>query len=155
MAVADDVVVYVEVPSGSRNTWELDEEIRGRCHGIAFSEERPAGTATRSTPSFPSASRRFPTCRIETRVAGVFQMTDERGPDEKIIRVPLEDPAWMRVSDVHDIAGELRNEVERFFHVYEGLEEAKIETNGYGNRADAERALTGVCGRAGPPPSSS
>ena len=39
----------------------------------------------------------FPGCRIRVRVVGVFHMTDEKGPDEKVICVPLKDPAWMRV----------------------------------------------------------
>jgi hypothetical protein len=38
----------------------------------------------------------------------------------------------MRVSDVHDIAAELRNEIEHFFQVYKDLEEAKVETHRYG-----------------------
>ena len=56
-------------------------------------------------------------------------MTDEKGPDEKILCVPLKDPAWMRVADVHDIPSELRNEIEHFFQVYKDLEEAKVETS--------------------------
>ena len=86
----------------------------------------------------------FPGCRIRGRVVGVFHMADEKGPDEKIICVPLKDTAWMRVSDVHDIPAELRNEIEHFFQVYKDLEEAKVETRGYGNRADAERSSVAV-----------
>src|SRR5207245_2225829 len=83
----------------------------------------------------------FPGCRIRARPVGVFHMTDEKGPDEKIIFVPLKDPAWSRVSDIHDIPAELRNEIEHFFQVYKDLEEAKTETRGFGNRADAERII--------------
>ena len=60
----------------------------------------------------------FPGCRIRVRVVGVFYMTDEKGPDEKIICVPLKDTAFMRVHDVHDIAPEFRDEIEHFFQVY-------------------------------------
>ena len=67
----------------------------------------------------------FPGCRIRVRVVGVFHMTDEKGPDEKIICVPLKDPAWMRVHDVHDIPPEFRDEIEHFFQVYKDLEEEK------------------------------
>jgi len=52
-------------------------------------------------------------------------MADEKGLDEKIICVPLKDPAWMRISDVHDLPAELRDEIEHFFQVYKDLEEAK------------------------------
>src|SRR4026207_1076672 len=91
----------------------------------------------------------FPGCRIRVRVVGVFHMADEKGPDEKIICVPLQDPAWMRVSDVHDIPAELRNEVEHFFQVYKDLEEKKVETYGYGNRTEAERLIAEARDRAG------
>jgi Inorganic pyrophosphatase len=83
----------------------------------------------------------FPGCRIRGRVVGVFNMTDEKGSDEKIILVPLRDPAWMRVHDIHDIQPEFRDEIEHFFQVYKDLEDAKTETRGSGNRAEAERVI--------------
>ena len=83
----------------------------------------------------------FPGCRIRGRVVGVFNMTDEKGSDEKIILVPLRDPTWMRVHDIHDIHPEFRDEIEHFFQVYKDLEDAKTETRGFGNRTDAERVI--------------
>ena len=68
----------------------------------------------------------FPGCRIRARVVGVFHMTDEKGPDEKVICVPLKDTAWMRVHDIHDIPPEFRDEIEHFFQVYKDLEEKKV-----------------------------
>ncbi|HZG34438.1 MAG TPA: inorganic diphosphatase [Gaiellaceae bacterium] len=83
----------------------------------------------------------FPGCRIPARVVGVFHMTDEKGPDEKVICVPLHDPTWTRIYDVHDIPSEFRNEIEHFFQVYKDLEAKKVETRGYGNRAEAGRIV--------------
>ena len=83
------------------------------------------------------------------RVVGVFHMTDEKGPDEKILCVPLKDPAWMRVHDVHDIPPELRNEIEHFFQVYKDLEAEKVETRGFGNRAEAEVIVEEAPGEKG------
>ncbi|MBA3432724.1 MAG: inorganic diphosphatase [Actinobacteria bacterium] len=79
---------------------------------------------------------------------GVFHMADEKGPDERILCVPLKDPAWMRISDVHDLADELRDEIEHLFLVYKDLEEAKVETLGHGNRAEAERVVAEARARA-------
>jgi len=90
----------------------------------------------------------FPGCRIRVRVVGVFHMTDEKGLDDKVICVPLKDPAWMRVSDIHDIPPELRNEIEHFFQVYKDLEDAKTETRGFGNKAEAERVVSEARARA-------
>jgi inorganic pyrophosphatase len=45
------------------------------------------------------------------------------------------------VHDVHDIPPELRNEIEHFFQVYKDLEAEKVETRGFGNRAEAETVV--------------
>jgi inorganic pyrophosphatase len=58
---------------------------------------------------------------------------------------------WSRVFDIHDIAPELRNEIEHFFQVYKDLEEAKTETRGFGNRAEAEEIIEEARARAADP----
>jgi inorganic pyrophosphatase len=86
----------------------------------------------------------FPGCRIRVRVVGVFHMADEKGDDEKLICVPLSDPQWSVVSDIHDVPAQLRNEIEHFFQVYKDLEDKETVTRGFGNRVEAEAGvLTG------------
>ena len=153
--------MFVEVPMGSRNKYELDEEL-----GVIVLDRRlftsmsyPAdygfveGTLGEDGDPLDAlvlvGEPTFPGCRIRARVVGVFHMTDEKGPDEKILCVPLKDPAWMRVSDVHDITPELRNEIEHFFSVYKDLEEAKVDVRGYGNRSEAEQVIAEARERAG------
>jgi len=148
------VVVFVEVPAGSRNKYEYDPAT-----GTVMLDRRlfvsmtyPAdygfveGTLGEDGDPLDAlvlvGDPTFPGCRIASRVVGVFRMADEKGPDEKILCVPLRDPAWMRVSDVHDIPPELRNELEHFFQVYKDLEKDKAtETRGFGNRAEAEEII--------------
>ena len=155
-----DVVVYVEVPSGSRNKYELDPELGGIVldRRLFTSMSYPAdygfieGTMGEDGDPLDAlvlvGEPTFPGCRIRVRVVGVFHMTDEKGPDEKVICVPLKDPAWMRVSDIHDIPPEFRDEIEHFFQVYKDLEEGKTETRGFGNRADAEQVIEEARARA-------
>jgi inorganic pyrophosphatase len=155
-----DVVVYVEVPSGSRNKYELDPELGGIVldRRLFTSMSYPAdygfieGTMGEDGDPLDAlvlvGEPTFPGCRSRARPVGVFHMTDEKGPDEKIIFVPLKDPAWSRVYDIHDIAPELRNEIEHFFQVYKDLEEKKTETAGFGNRAEAERIIEDARARA-------
>jgi inorganic pyrophosphatase len=84
----------------------------------------------------------FPGCRIRVRPVGVFHMADEKGPDEKIICVPLHDPTWERLSDIHDVPAGLRDEIEHFFQVYKDLEQkGTVVTHGFGNRADADDVI--------------
>ena len=68
-------------------------------------------------------------------------MADEKGADEKLLCVPLNDPSWSNVSDIHDVPAQLRNEIEHFFQVYKDLENKKTETRGFGNRADAQATI--------------
>jgi inorganic pyrophosphatase len=151
--VSDYVVVFVEVPSGSRNKYELDEELgaivldRRLFTSMAYPADYGFIEGTLGGDGDPLdalvlvGEPTFPGCRIRGRVVGVFHMADEKGPDEKILCVPLRDPAWMRVSDVHDIPAELRNEIEHFFQVYKDLDLGKTETSGFGNRTQAQEIL--------------
>jgi inorganic pyrophosphatase len=156
-----DVVVFVEVPSGSRNKYEYDVESRTVMldrrlfvsmtypADYGFVEGTLGGDGDALDALVLVGDPTFPGCRIASRVVGVFHMADEKGPDEKIICVPLRDPAWMRITDVHDIPPELRNEIEHFFQVYKDLEKGTTtETRGFGNRADAEAIIDAARTRA-------
>jgi inorganic pyrophosphatase len=148
-----DVIVFVEVPLGSRNKYEVDAETghivldRRLFTSMSYPADYGFIEDTLGEDGDPLdalvlvGEPTFPGCRIRARVVGVFHMTDEKGPDAKVICVPLKDPAWMRVHDVHDIPQEFRDEIEHFFQVYKDLEEGKTETRGYGNRAEAERVI--------------
>ena len=103
-----DGVVFVEIPSGSRNKYEWDDELGGIVldRRLFTSMSYPAdygyieGTLGEDGDPLDAlvlvGEPTFPGCRIRVRAVGMFHMTDEKGPDEKIICVPLRDPAWMR-----------------------------------------------------------
>ena len=154
-----DDVVFVEIPSGSRNKYEWDTELGaivldrrlftsmsypadyGYIEGTLAEDGDPLDALVLVTePTFPG-------CRVRVRPVGLFHMTDEKGPDEKVLCVPIKDPAWGRVIDIHDVPPELRNEIEHFFQVYKDLERHKTETRGFGNRAEAEEKITAARAR--------
>jgi len=59
-------------------------------------------------------------------------MTDDAGPDAKIICVPHSDPRWDHVQDIEELPGFLLKEIEHFFEVYKQLEPGKFaSTRGY------------------------
>jgi inorganic pyrophosphatase len=155
-----DVIVFVEIPSGSRNKYEFDQALESIVldRRLFTSMSYPAdygfieGTLGEDGDPLDAlvlvGEPTFPGCRIRARPVGVFHMTDEKGPDEKVICVPFKDPSFLHVHDIHDIQIEFRNEIEHFFQVYKQLEEKKTETRGFGNRADADRLISEARDRA-------
>ena len=150
MAGADEVLVFVEIPTGTRNKYEVDAETG---HIVL---DRMLFTATRYPAEYGFiegtmgedgdpldamvfvGEPTFPGCRIRARPIGLFRMWDEKGRDEKILCVPLRDPAWSHVERIEDIRPTLRSEIEHFFQVYKDLEDKPTGTEGFG---DVDEAL--------------
>jgi inorganic pyrophosphatase len=158
---AADVVVFVEIPAGSRNKYEFDEELGGIVldRRLFTSMSYPAdygfieGTLGEDGDPLDAlvlvGDPTFPGCRVRARPIGLFYMTDEKGPDEKVICTSLNDPAWARVHDIHDLQPEYRDEIEHFFQVYKQLEKKKTATRGFGNRAEALAVIQSARARLG------
>ena len=155
-------VVFVEIPGGSRNKYEWSDELGGIVldRRLFTSMSYPAdygfieGALGEDGDPLDAlvlvSDPTFPGCRIRVRPIGVFHMTDEKGPDEKVICVPLNDPTWSALSDIHDVTAELRDEIEHFFQVYKDLDhEGKVKTRGFGNRDEAEKAIADARKRQG------
>jgi inorganic pyrophosphatase len=144
-----EAVAFIEIPAGSRNKYEFDPALGGVAldRRLFTSMSYPAdygfieGALGEDGDPLDAlvlvGDPTFPGCRIRVRPVGLFRMTDEKGPDEKIICVPLKDPMWSTVRDIHDIPAAFREEIEHFFQVYKDLEDKKTETRGFGDRAEA------------------
>ncbi|MFT4081297.1 MAG: inorganic diphosphatase [Nocardioides sp.] len=129
--------VVVEVPGGSRNKYEMDKPT-GRIYldRTLFTAARyPADygyvehTLARDGDPIDAlvlvAEPTFPGCLVRTRAVGVYQMSDENGPDEKLLCVPAEDPRWEHLRDIDDVPTHLREEIAHFFDIYKALEPGK------------------------------
>jgi inorganic pyrophosphatase len=148
-------VVFVEIPGGSRNKYEWSDELGGIVldRRLFTSMSYPSdygfveGTLAEDGDPLDAlvlvSDPTFPGCRIRVRPIGIFNMSDEKGPDEKIICVPLKDPTFANLSDVHDIPPGLRDEIEHFFQVYKDLDhKGSVVTRGFGNRSEAEEMIS-------------
>ena len=152
-ARADFVTVFVEIPAGSRNKYEVDDET-----GAIFLDRRlftstsyPAdygfieGTLGGDKDPLDAlvlaGDPTFPGCRIRARAIGLFRMTDEKGPDEKIICVSVRDPLWSKYEELDELDRPLLDEIDHFFRVYKELETTKVDTRGFGDRAEAEQVI--------------
>jgi len=83
----------------------------------------------------------FPGCRVQARVLGALEMTDEKGKDIKILAAAVRDPRMDRYSDIGDVGRHTLKEIEYFFNIYKDLEEKKTIVNGWRDRAFAESAV--------------
>lgn len=142
--------VLVEIPRGSRNKYEYDFEMkRIRFDRMLFSSMMypadygfiPETLALDGDPldvliliNEPT----FPGCVIEVKPIGVFHMADDKGPDDKIICVPVSDPIWNSLENLSDINPHLLKEIEHFFQVYKDLEKKVVDVEGWG---DLKKAL--------------
>jgi inorganic pyrophosphatase len=150
---ADAVTVIVEIPTGSRNKYELDHatgEIfldRMLFTSVRYPTDYGFIDGTLGGDGDPLdalvfvGEATFPGCRIRARPVGLFRMHDEKGEDEKILCVPLRDPMWSQVGDLEGLPPSLLDEIEHFFQVYKDLEGLSVSTDGFEDRASALRAI--------------
>jgi inorganic pyrophosphatase len=146
----ESFTVIVEIPKGSRNKYEFDHGLgRIRLDRMLFtSTSYPAdygfvpGTLAEDGDPLDALvlldEPTFPGCQVDVRVVGVFWMTDEHGPDAKLLTVPAHDPRQAQVVDLDDVPPHVLSEVEHFFDVYKDLEPGKSSsTRGWEPRAAA------------------
>ena len=149
-----EIVVFVEIPAGSRNKYEFDPELGGIVldRRLFTSMTYPAdygyieGTLGEDGDPLDAlvlvGDPTFPGCRIRVRPIGVFYMTDEKGSDEKILCASLRDPAWSRVHDIHDLQPGFATRSSTSSRSTR-LEKKKTSTRGFGNRAEAMTTISG------------
>lgn len=147
------VDVLIEIPKGSRNKYEYDFDLgKIRFDRMLFSSMMYPGDygfipQTLALDGDPldvlvlGAEPTFPMCVMEVKPIGVFHMADEKGPDEKIICVPVSDPIWNRLNDLKELNGHMIKEIEHFFKVYKDLEKKKVDTGDFGDAAEAREII--------------
>ncbi len=147
------VDVLVEIPKGTRNKYEYDfEKKRIRYDRMIFSSMHyPADygfvAETLALDGDPLdalvlvSEPTFPGCLIEVRPIGLFRMHDEKGPDAKLLCVPVNDPIWNKLKKLDDVNPHLKSEIEHFFRVYKDLEKKKVGVEGWEDEVSALEAI--------------
>ncbi len=140
----------IEIPKGSRNKYEYDKEREQiRFDRLLFSpvhyptdygfiEDTLALDGDALDALVLVWEPTFPGCLIEARPVGLFRMADEKGPDEKILCVPIHDPHWNGITRLDDVPPHLLREVEHFFSIYKDLEKKEVQVDGWEPREEAE-----------------
>lgn len=149
-----DIEVIVEIPQGSRNKYEMDHDSgRIRLDRMLFTSTRypldygfiPHTLAEDGDPLDALVmldEPTFPGCYVLARPVAVFWMSDEHGPDAKILAVPAHDPRAAGIRDLADVPPYLTAEIGHFFDIYKELEPGKsTDVRGWMDRAEAERVI--------------
>ncbi len=147
------VDVFIEIPKGSRNKYEYDmvKKVVRFDRMIFSSMHYPSDygfvTETLALDGDPIdamvlvSEPTFPGCLIEVKPIGLFKMYVEKGPDAKLLCVPVKDPIWNQINSLEDVNPHLLKEIEHFFQVYKDLEKKKVGIEGWEDKNAAIKAL--------------
>ena len=148
--MAEEIVnVFVEVPKGSRNKYEIDKETgQIRLDRVLFTSthypadygfipETLAEDGDYLDALVLMEDGTFSGCLIKARPIAMLEMWDEKGRDQKVLCVPVNAPQWDWAKDLDDIPHNLKREISHFFSVYKELEGKPSKVGEWSDRASA------------------
>ena len=143
----------VEIPKGSKVKYELDKRT-----GLLY-VDRVLHSAVHYPANYGFLPQTFcddgdpldvlvlgqepvlPLCILRARAIGVLGMRDDKGQDDKIIAVHIDDPEYAHYRDVAELAPHRLRELERFFLDYKVLENKTVNVEALRGRDDAARVV--------------
>jgi inorganic pyrophosphatase len=143
----------VEIPKGSRNKYEWSDEVgaitfdRFLFSSVVYPLDYgmiPNTVAEDGDPldaMVAVSEPTFPGCVIPVKPIALFKMSDDKGIDDKIICVPLQDPNWNHCERLEDLSEQLRDEISHFFAVYKTLEDKTVKVDGWYPKEDALKVI--------------
>jgi len=141
--IPDQITAVVEIPSGSRNKYELDKDTglfkldRVLYSAVSYPGEYGLIPRTLHEDNDPLdilvmvEQSTFTGCQITARPIGVLKMLDRGEPDDKILAVPWDDPRYGEYFDIADYPQHYLKEIEHFFLIYKDLEGRRVEIRGW------------------------
>lgn len=145
--------VVVEIPKGSKVKYELDKRTGLLC------VDRVLYSAVHYPANYGFLPRTYcedhdpldvlvlgqepvlPMSLLRARAIGLMTMTDDQGPDDKILAVHVDDPEYAGYRDISELSEHRLQELQRFFLDYKVLERKRVTVEDLRGRADAERAI--------------
>ncbi|MHA2175369.1 MAG: inorganic diphosphatase [Candidatus Hodarchaeales archaeon] len=133
------IYVRVEIPMGSKVKYEYNKEFKSIFVDRILHSSVVYPTTYGYIPQtlcedgdpldvllLHSAGIEFiPGCIMSARPVAVLKMKDEKGEDDKLVAVPIDDPRMEEVESLNSIPKHLLREIEEFFNTYKHLERGK------------------------------
>jgi inorganic pyrophosphatase len=151
--VTRDFRCVIEIPKGSKVKYELDKQT-----GLLWLD-RVLHSAVHYPANYGFLPRTYcddgdpldvlvlgqepvvPLCILRARAIGVLTMSDDRGKDDKIIAVHVDDPEYAHYRDVAELPPHRLKEMQRFFLDYKVLENKVVDVDRIRGRAAAELVI--------------
>lgn len=133
----------IEVPRNSTNKYEYDPELEifkldrvlysamhypgdyGFIPGTLAEDGDPVDVLVLTHyPTFPGAV-------LRARPLAFLEMADEKGRDQKVLAVPVDDPRYDNNRHITSISPHRLREIEHFFDIYKELEGKKVTVEGW------------------------
>jgi inorganic pyrophosphatase len=153
-AMADAALhVLIEIPKGSRNKYEWDEELQAiKLDRFLFSSvvyptdygfvpETLAADGDPLDAMVCVSEPTFPGCVIPVKAIALLRMRDDKGEDDKVVCVPQSDPNWNSYDTLEDLPAQLQEEILHFFSIYKQPEGKDVEVDGWFDRDEALRVV--------------
>jgi inorganic pyrophosphatase len=143
----------IEIPKGSKIKYELDKTT-----GLLYLD-RVLHSAVHYPANYGFLPRTFcddgdpldvlvlgqepvlPLCVLRAKAIGVLTMSDEKGQDDKIIAIHVDDPEYAHYADIAELPAHRLRELERFFLDYKVLENKTVNVEQFRGRRDAEHVI--------------
>jgi inorganic pyrophosphatase len=147
------VTAFIEIPRGSRNKYEYDEDAGvWRLDRVLYSSVHyPTDYGWIPNTLAEDGDHldilvlvqepTFPGCVIDARPLGGLDMADEAGRDFKVLAVPEYDPRFSHYKTLEQVGPHWLREIETFFQTYKLLEEKETEVLGWHGREVAMKEL--------------
>lgn len=147
------VDIVVEIPRGSRNKYEFDEETgvfrldRVLSSAVfynfdyGFIEETRAADGDHTDALLIIDEPTFTGCHVWGRPIGGLEMSDENGFDFKVLCVAVADPQYAHYNELSDVSPHRLREIENFFQTYKLLENKAVEIAGWSELTRAREIL--------------
>jgi inorganic pyrophosphatase len=157
VALGDDIERHfrcvIEIPKGSKIKYELD-----KATGLLWLD-RVLHSAVHYPANYGFLPQTYcddgdpldvlvlgqepvvPLCVLRAKAIGVITMRDDKGQDDKIIAVHVDDPEYAPYRDVSELPPHRLKEMQRFFLDYKVLEDKSVDIDQIRGRADAQKVI--------------